>query len=164
MDNFKVKNMLNLFFTFHDVDGKDSVYIEESLYDDKFFRWKKDTFKSGKDLTCIYNKNRIILFDTIKVKERLASNLDEIKNNPSKTLFGVHPNIVKDLVYEVTVEEFTEKDKLELARDMEIQQFNKAKRKAYYEKNHCSCEKPNYRTNVNRNGSSTYCITCNKMK
>ena len=164
MTSSKVQKMLDLFFAFNNVEGRDSLHIEGSTYSDKFFRWNKDTFKTDVKFLVIFNNDRIVMFDRLKVKDRLAGNLDRIKTSPDKYNFGIHPNVVSDLMMIINVEEFTEKDKLELARDMEIQQFNKARRKAEYEKYHCNCKEPKYRMKVSENGNTTYCITCNKLK
>jgi len=160
----KIQKMLDLFFAFNHVEGRESLHIEGSDYSDKFFRWTKKTFKNGSKFTVIYNADRVVMFDTLKVKDRISGNLDKVKSSPNKNLFGIHPNVVSDLMMIINIEEFTDKDKLEMARDIEIQQFNKNKRIAEHNKTHCTCEIPNYRSKVSENGNLTYCITCNKMK
>lgn len=164
MEVAKIEKALDIFFTFHDLEGRDSVYIESSSYDDRYFRWKKDTFKSGKKFTVIHNADRIVMFDTIKVKDRIGSNYEKIKSNNTNSLFGIHPDIVKDLIMKMNIEEFTEKDKLELERAIEIQTYNKNKRKEKYNDNHCICKVKVKKELINKIGKITkYCGTCNKL-
>lgn len=164
MNVSKVQKMLDLFFAFNDVEGKDSIHIEGSFYSDKFFRWTKDTFQVDTKFVVIYNKDRVVMFDRQKVKDRIVGNLDKVKSSPDKINHGIHPNVVSDLMMIINVEPFTEKDKLELEREIEIQTFNKNKRKAEYEKHHCTCNNPVVKNRLNKAGEGIdWCGICLKV-
>lgn len=154
--------MLDLFFAFNKVEGRDSLHIEESTYDDKFFRWNKLTFKNGKKFTVIFNPVSVKMFDTVKMRERVSANLDKIKNNPNKTLFGIHPDIVKDLIMNINIESVSDEE-IEEMKERKIEMIADAKkRKEKYDKYHCTCKIPNKRTKVSENGINTWCVTCKK--
>ena len=115
MEIVKLTSVLELFFAFNRTEAKNSLSLEESDYDDKFFRWTKDSFKHKETLTVIYNKRRIVIFNTEKVRDRLGANMDKISNDETKTHFGCQFNIIADLVEVIHIEEIS---------DDEVAKFN----------------------------------------
>lgn len=120
MDVVKVTSVLKLFFAFNKSKSEDSLELEESTYNDKFFRWKKDSFQHGQKLTVIYNENRIVIFDTLKVKERLLANRSKIQSSKDKENFGCQFNIINDLVAIIHGEEITEEEVIEFKENERI--------------------------------------------
>ena len=159
----KVEKMLELFFAFHDVEGRDSLNIEENLYNDRFFRWKKDSFKHGKKFTVIFNDLGIKMFDTVKVRERLGANLEKIKNNNTNTLFAVDYDIVKDLIMNLNIEPITDEDREEFESWKKVILERKNHRETEWKKTHCTCDKPIKRTRqIDAVKVFEYCLKCNK--
>lgn len=113
MTKEKVVKLLHLFFQIHDMEGKDNMHLEKSEYDDKFFRWTKESFKNDRELTCIFNDHRICIFSTVKMKERLLANMDKVQHDKERLNFGCQYSLVKDLIYDVYAEEISEEEVIE---------------------------------------------------
>jgi hypothetical protein len=120
MDIVKVTSILTLFFAFNFTKDKDSLKLEDSLYDDKFFRWTKDTFRHGETLTAIYNEHRIDVFNTEKVRDRLLGNQDKVSSDTNKENFACKFGVVRDLILSIHAEEM---------EDDEIIEFDKRNKK-----------------------------------
>jgi len=159
-----VRKVLRLFFTIHDItDSEGNLHLEENPYDDNYFRWNKKSFKHGMKYTVIYNNLGVKIFDTQKVRERLGANMDKVKENPTRTLFAVNFNIVKDLILNVGVEPLTTEDKMEMEEFRREAIELREKRRKDWERAHCTCEVPDKRSKiVDVNNTFEYCIKCNK--
>jgi len=119
MDIVKVTSVLELFFAFNKTEASDSLELIESPYDDKYFRWTKDTFKHKQTLTAIYSKRRIDIFKTEKVRDRLLGNQDKIKSDKEKENFGCVYGIVSDIVVPIYAEEITDEEIIEFEKENE---------------------------------------------
>lgn len=117
MDIVKVTSILELFFAFNYTEDRDSLEIEESLYDDKFFRWTKDTFRHKKTLTAIYNDHRIDVFNTEKLRDRLIGNQDKISSDTNSENFGCKFGIVRDLTMSIYAEEMEDDEIIEFDKN-----------------------------------------------
>jgi hypothetical protein len=106
-----VLKTLDLFFAFNNTNYNGSVIVECNSYDDKYFRWDRDSFKHKESLTVIYNNSRIVMFNTKKVRDRLGANMDKIQSSKDKVNFGCDFGLVKDLVSIMTVSPFTDDDR-----------------------------------------------------
>ncbi len=101
---------LKLFFQINDKDLGEDFEFRENTYDDEHFRWSKGDFKHGKKLTVIYNSNRILMFDTIKVAERLTANTDRLQHDKNKENYACKMGIVKDIVHRLNAEVLTDEE------------------------------------------------------
>ncbi len=110
MEIVKLTTVLELFFAFNNYEGRDSVELEQSDYNDKYFRWTKDSFSHRQKYTVIYNNLFIFIFDTKLIRERLLANLTKIKSDDLKVNFGCNLDIVRDIVDIIEASEITEVD------------------------------------------------------
>lgn len=110
MEIVKLTTVLELFFAFNNYKGRDSIELERSDYNDKYFRWTKDSFSHKQKYTVIYNDLNIFIFETKLMRERLLANLTKIKSDDSKVNFGCNLDIVRDIVDVIDASEITEAD------------------------------------------------------
>lgn len=124
IDMIKITRIIELFLAFNYVEGAESMSFEYSEYDDRFFRWTRDSFSHGEKFSVIFNDKTIRMFNTKKVKERLVANVDKLKNNPIKTHFGCKNEVVKDLIMEIPIQELTDEDIKEIeSQIIELEQI-----------------------------------------
>ena len=78
--------------------------ITETTYSDKAFRWSVNDFNvDGGELVINLSKDRILGFNAIKVRERLAANKPRLKHSKDKKQWGCNYEIVKDLVKSIPI-------------------------------------------------------------
>lgn len=128
IDMVRITEILRLFLTFNYVEGSDSLNFEHNEYNDKFFRWTKDTFSHKEKFCVVFNDESIKMFDRVKVMDRLKANLEKIKSSPDKVNHGCKMDVVKDLVMIIPITELTDDDILEIdAALVRIEEYQKRK-------------------------------------
>jgi len=121
MNKYKVTKILDFFFAFNYVEDSNSLEVFENEYEDDFFRWTPETLKHDSKLTAIVNSQKILLFSTEKVRERIVGNLEKVKSNDAKDKFGCLRVVVNDLLMEIPFQELTDEDILEVNASIEYQ-------------------------------------------
>ncbi len=121
MNKYKVTKVLDFFFAFNYVEDSDSLEVFENEYEDDYFRWTPETLKHDSKLTAIVNSQKILLFSTEKVRERIVGNLEKVKSNDANDKFGCLRIVVNDLLMEIPFQELTDKDILEIDANLEHQ-------------------------------------------
>lgn len=112
-----IEKALFLYFHFNYIEGSDSVDVSVMDYNDDFFRWYADSFKHEKKLTCIVDDKKIILFETVAIRERLLQMRGKVNANEDKSIFGCHIDLVRDLAKGgIKIDKFNEIDDLLIER------------------------------------------------
>lgn len=92
-----IEKALWAYFHFNFVQDSDSVDVTILDYSDKFFRWRKDSFKHNKKLTVIVDNSKLLIFNTVAIRERLLEMQRKVTANADSSIFGCHLEIVRDL-------------------------------------------------------------------